>query len=307
MVQAGRASESGGMAMKLSFECPTKLLPHPAQEAIYGRMDGPHDAAIDELAARIKKTGIIQSVIVAKNTPGIPDGTIISGHRRVAAAVKLNWPEIPVLRKEYADAIDAKADLLCFNEQREKDEWIKTQEAAAWREIESARAKKRQQEHGGTTHGKKADVTGGTSSTSDPGKTRDAVAEKLHESGKTTELRFKLHDKAKEQSPEDPGASPIAKALAGGKAVKTVARAFDVGPKAKTKKAKVSEPSGKKQTHKKPKSRPADADDEWSAEIEIMQLAVSLSALRQGCPPDLYRDVITYLEHSLKFFKGDKK
>ena len=65
----------------------TRLQPHPKQAALFPEPP-PHE--VKELADDIRRTGLLQPVEV------LPDGTIIAGHKRVAAATLLGWTEITV-------------------------------------------------------------------------------------------------------------------------------------------------------------------------------------------------------------------
>lgn len=59
---------------------------------------------IESLAASIKRHGLLHPVVV-KN-----DGTLIAGHRRLEAAKRLGWKEIPVTMIEVDDLLSAERD-----------------------------------------------------------------------------------------------------------------------------------------------------------------------------------------------------
>lgn len=59
-----------------------------------------HLDGIDELAASIRETGLIQPVVV-QHIPGHADYTIVAGHRRHAAIRALGWAKVPcIIRKD---------------------------------------------------------------------------------------------------------------------------------------------------------------------------------------------------------------
>jgi ParB/RepB/Spo0J family partition protein len=66
----------------------TKLKPHPKQEVYFS---APVQSEIEELAADLKKNGQQMPIDV------LPDGTILCGHKRLAAAQFLGWKEVKVV------------------------------------------------------------------------------------------------------------------------------------------------------------------------------------------------------------------
>jgi hypothetical protein len=131
---------------------------------------------LDGLADSMGDIGLLHPVVVRS------DDTLIAGARRLAAARKLDWVEIPVtvididkiVRGEHAENAHRK-NLL----PSEIDAIRRAMEP-----IEKAAAKARQRKHGGTAPGKHS----GKLSTSDGvGKTRDKVGAFAGVSGKTVE------------------------------------------------------------------------------------------------------------------------
>ncbi|HSV39891.1 MAG TPA: ParB/RepB/Spo0J family partition protein [Nocardioidaceae bacterium] len=55
-----------------------------------------HYDDIDELAASIRESGLIQPIVV-QQVPGYPGFQIVAGHRRHAAVVQLGWGKVPCL------------------------------------------------------------------------------------------------------------------------------------------------------------------------------------------------------------------
>lgn len=104
-----------------------ELLPHSEHASIYGSVD----PAFEVLCERITDTNHVDALVVSVGTPGLPDGTIISGHRRYAVAVKLGRITVPVECKSFPSAAAALRTMVLLNEHREKDEWTKTMESLA--------------------------------------------------------------------------------------------------------------------------------------------------------------------------------
>jgi ParB/RepB/Spo0J family partition protein len=72
-----------------------RLIPHPRQQEIF---PSPSPREVEELAADLKRNGQLTPVEI------LPDGTIIAGHKRVAAARLLEWSEVEVwVRHDLAD------------------------------------------------------------------------------------------------------------------------------------------------------------------------------------------------------------
>lgn len=206
----------------IEYVDPRSLRPHPNQVRVYGATGGEHDATFPDLSGSIGKHGVREPIRASRGTPGLPDGTIISGHRRRDGAVLQRVERVPVIFETHESAAHAAEAHIEANRQRVKDEWTKTREAEVFREVEGdlAEARRLKGNAAGGRGGKSVELVPPT----DAGKTRDAVAARLGESGKTTDLRFKLAEKAREQNPEHPEDSPVARDLKANKPVKTVAR-----------------------------------------------------------------------------------
>jgi ParB-like chromosome segregation protein Spo0J len=89
--QLGMQKESDAMATndtrKVKRWAVDRLRPHPKQGQYFANPP-PHE--VEELAADMKANGQLQPV------EALPDGTVIAGHKRLAAARLLGWPEIDV-------------------------------------------------------------------------------------------------------------------------------------------------------------------------------------------------------------------
>lgn len=113
------------------------LKPHPRNQEIYG------DSCSAELLESVQRQGVTGVVV-------IPDGTIISGHRRVEAARELGITNIDVtVRHDLIRPQDILESLLDFNRQREKTTEQRAREYDGYVEVEQIRAAERQIELAG--------------------------------------------------------------------------------------------------------------------------------------------------------------
>lgn len=117
-----------------------RLRPHPFNAEVYGD-DGAQDA---DLRISIRTHGVLVPLVV------LPDGRIVSGHRRWAAAQAEGLADLPT--RPYPgdpdDETEIKAAILEHNRQREKTPEQVAREVAAMLEIEQERGRRRQQEAG---------------------------------------------------------------------------------------------------------------------------------------------------------------
>lgn len=112
---------------------PKLLKPHPRNASLYGE-----DESVSDLVELIGNSNWLKPLVIT------PDFIIISGHRRWKAALKLGWLSIPVIVREFKDALASLEALLLENACREKMIEQKVREAALWKEIEQESAKLRQ-------------------------------------------------------------------------------------------------------------------------------------------------------------------
>jgi ParB/RepB/Spo0J family partition protein len=112
---------------------PKTLKPHPRYLKIYGQMN------IEELVEQIQLSNWINPILIT------PKQVIISGHRRWQAALQLNWDSIPVEIRAFPNRLSELEALLSENLARSKTREQKVREANSWKEVESARAKQRQE------------------------------------------------------------------------------------------------------------------------------------------------------------------
>jgi len=116
---------------------PRLLKPHPRNAIIYGEEED-----VTELVESIRTSGWVKSLVVT------PTRFIISGHRRLKAALTLSLKVVPVEVREFDSQVQELEALLLENCSRHKTTEQKVREAAAWKEIESKLALQRKSEAG---------------------------------------------------------------------------------------------------------------------------------------------------------------
>lgn len=131
------------------------LHPDPNQIGTYGDPGGLHDPTFEDLVASIEANGIREPLLASRGNGGVQDGTIISGHRRYAAALRLNLQSVPVRWISHRTADEATMARIDSNRQREKDLWVRGMELREEKEIEARRAKERQRQAGGARPGRR--------------------------------------------------------------------------------------------------------------------------------------------------------
>jgi len=149
---------------------PEALEPHPLNDRVYAD----RTELADSFLRSIEEHGILEPIVTTR------DDTIISGHRRIEAALQLDMDAVPVKVREFADDLDQRAKLIEFNQQRDKTFSQQMREGAAIKEIEREQAKRRQ----GTRtdlveNSPRGDDRASTSAGGEFGKTRDKVAAKI--------------------------------------------------------------------------------------------------------------------------------
>uniref|UniRef100_A0A6M3IE50 Putative methyltransferase n=1 Tax=viral metagenome TaxID=1070528 RepID=A0A6M3IE50_9ZZZZ len=155
---------------------PKNLKPNPISISIYGEEE------MDEtFILSIKEKGVLVPVYIKK------DNTIISGHRRVKAAVKCELETIPIIVLEFPDEIAERSAIIEYNKQRKKTLTQIMREAEEIEFIESENSKKRM------LAGKKVDPV----RVSAQGKTRDIVAKNIGMKRDTYEKAKKIYKNAK--------------------------------------------------------------------------------------------------------------
>jgi hypothetical protein len=146
------------------------ITPHPLNALIYS--DGPDEALVENIRA----IGILQPLILNA------DNQLISGHRRLAAAIAAGYREVPVVNWAFDSEEEEAEALILANAQRERTNEQRAREAAVLLPIEERRAKERQANHGAAP-GRKANTSGNISG-SVQGEARDLVASRVGRSGR---------------------------------------------------------------------------------------------------------------------------
>lgn len=157
------------------------LKPHPQNAEIYGEED------IKELAEKIKESNWVKPLVIT------PDGTVISGHRRLKACLMLGIKEVEYEAVHFNNKNEELERLLLENESREKTTYQKMQEGKFWEEVIKEKARLRKLS---TLNNQSIEVENfPPRGNEEVGKTRDIVAEKIGVgSGKTYEAAKKVVD-----------------------------------------------------------------------------------------------------------------
>lgn len=141
-----------------------QLKPHPRNACIYG-----DDEDVSDLVDLISLSGWVKPLVVT------PSNTIISGHRRWKAAIKLGLETVPCVVREFSDGLAELQALLLENASRLKTNEQKVREGQAWESIESdlARARKLATQNNDTA---RADWKNFSTQVKDFGRVRDRIA-----------------------------------------------------------------------------------------------------------------------------------
>lgn len=152
------------------------LKPHPINNQIYGEED------IKELAEKIKESGWIKPLIIK------PDGTVISGHRRLKACIMLGIEKVEYEVVHFNNKNEELERLLLENQSREKTNEQKIREGLMWEKVIKEKARLRQLS---TLNNQSVDKE--NFPYREQGQTRDRVAEKIDiGSGKTYDSAKKV-------------------------------------------------------------------------------------------------------------------
>lgn len=126
--------------MRYETRDPRTLISHQLNATIYGHGDNDEDA---KLVESVRQDGVLHPLII------LPDGTIISGHRRRMAAITAGLAEVPcIIRDDLAGSDEITAALvaralIASNKQRQKTREQMAREAVELAEIESKLAELR--------------------------------------------------------------------------------------------------------------------------------------------------------------------
>jgi ParB family chromosome partitioning protein len=155
-----------------------ELTRHPLNQDVYGDLTLEPDF-IDS----IEQHGVLEPILIKS------DGTIISGHRRYAAALEIGLDQVPVREVSYDSELKEREAVIHHNKQRTKTFSQKMREAMELEKIEQERATERQ--------GERTDIKQ-TFASSEFGQTRDKVASELKMSGETYRKAKKVWTAAQE-------------------------------------------------------------------------------------------------------------
>jgi ParB family chromosome partitioning protein len=149
------------------------LKEHPLNKEIYG---SDNEEQLNELVERIRNSGYIKPILITKQY------FIISGHRRVRAALQLGYTEIEFqfVPEDPQKQVEL---LLLENFYREKSMEQKTREAKYYMEIETRKSEERKRLAGIENLGQ-SPVVVKIPPLTEKGKTRDIVGQKYGMSGK---------------------------------------------------------------------------------------------------------------------------
>ncbi len=164
---------------------------NPRNEEVYSDREDLSDSFVES----IRKDGILQPLVVAA------DWLLISGHRRLEAAKRVGFDEVPVIMREFTGELERLEALVQYNLHREKTYSQKMREAELLAEVEAERAKRRQ----GTRTDLRENLP--TSGQREYGRTRDKVASAVGlGSGKTYEKALAVWNAAELGDPVAKGA-----------------------------------------------------------------------------------------------------
>ena len=161
---------------------PKTLVPHPRNAEIYGENE-----PVDDLVQSVRLSGGILDPILIDQ-----DNHILSGHRRVRAAIEAGLKLVLVQVQIVNSEDEALQLILEHNRQRTKTNWQLAKEAHFYEHLEKAKAKKRQ-----SAGGK------GQANLPDAGQTRDRIGRLIGKGGTTAERLLMIHDAIKEVEEED--------------------------------------------------------------------------------------------------------
>ncbi len=127
----------------------SKLKPHNRNKQLYGEPE------VEDLVESLERFGLLQPIRINKYN------IIISGHRRVAAALKLGWKFIEADKDEKKiDAIEEIRELIISNQYREKSTETKLREGIILEKVESKISHERRCRNGIPALGTTRDIVG---------------------------------------------------------------------------------------------------------------------------------------------------
>ena len=183
--------------VEIILKNPRELIPHPINSSIYGENED-----VSDLVERIKESDWIETIVAT------PDGKIISGNRRVKAALILDWNLVEVEIRHFDSELEEIEALLLENQYRQKTTEQQVREGQQWEQIEREKARQRQSEGAKSTNQKLEKGDQETLRVNLPqasfGRTRDKVAEKVGMKGSSYERAKKVIEKIDALSNSNP-------------------------------------------------------------------------------------------------------
>ena len=161
---------------------PKALKSHPVSVAIYG-----DESADDGLVESVRESGVLVPLVVKD------DNTVISGHRRLRAALACELASVPVTVVSFADERAERLAIIEHNRQREKTLSQRMREADEIEKIEKDRAKERLKT---STGGAKPRPTA-TLPEADKGEAREKVSAAVGMKPRTYDKARKVYEAAK--------------------------------------------------------------------------------------------------------------
>lgn len=172
---------------------------HPVNKRVYG------SSKYEYLSESIAEKGVYEAILITNNN------LIINGGRRWKVAKILGLEEVPVVVFPSDDELDIKEAVVHCNKQREKEPFMKCEEATVLIEVEEERARIRRAEAAVRASQQAAAMRRGDAtlrqtfaegSEEDAGRARDKVGEALGVSGFTASKMVKV-GKAVKKAEED--------------------------------------------------------------------------------------------------------
>lgn len=210
----------------------SNLHPDPNQIGTYGDPGGPHDPTFDDLLASIENDGIREPLLASRGNGEVRDGTIISGHRRYAAALRLNLESVPVRWITHRTADEASMARIDSNRQRVKNLWVRGMELREEKKIEVRRAKERQRMAGGARSGRRnpGPVTPSQGVSGRSPTVLEILAKREGHNKDTVALLQKLVELGCKDPSPSASAVAVALATATWSDIRTIAAKFGLGP-----------------------------------------------------------------------------
>lgn len=118
--------------IKVKYVPPNTLIPHKANQTLYGESYDPNNPDDVEILDSVKKRGVITPILVAAD--GI---TIVSGHKRHACAIITNQAKVPIaIDLGLTNQVQIELELIYANRQRSKNKADRAREFVRLAQLE---------------------------------------------------------------------------------------------------------------------------------------------------------------------------